>query len=106
MKYQFTILHNEHCNFWRVLKASLEHFVRERKLDAEIKEILIWNDEEARQYQFSGSPQLLMNGKDIDPMADRITFYHAGGCRPVFFRGGHYDYPPMAMVEEALQLGE
>jgi len=105
MKYIFTIFHNKECNFWRILKGRLEKFISEKHLDAEIEEVLINNEEEAKKYRFAGSPQLTLNGKDIDPMANLITNFHIAGCRPVFWKGKSYDYPPMEMVEEAIKAG-
>mgnify|MGYP001570880754 CR=1 FL=1 len=103
MKYSFIIFHNRECNFWLILKRRLESFIREKQLDAEIKEILVNDDEEAKNYHFAGSPQLMLNGKDIDLMAGAVTNFHASGCRPVFWKGKFYDYPPMEMIEEAIK---
>lgn len=105
MKHEFTILHNAACNFWKFLKRDLEALVRDQNLDADIKEVLVKDDAEAARLKFSGSPQLLVNGRDIDPMADRITTFHVGGCRPVLFREKLHEYPPREMIAEALGIG-
>ncbi len=100
--FNFIILHNKECNYWFLLKKDLENLIQEKNLDAEIKEILIENDKQAKKLKFSGSPQLLINGKDIDPMSEKIINYHAGGCRPILYQDKLYDWPPREMIEKAL----
>ncbi len=102
MKYVFTILHNNECNFWETVKHDLESLAKQKELDCTIEDVLVANDGEARRWKFAGSPQLLINGKDIDPMADRITNYHASGCRPVVWKGKLYEYVPVEMIAAAL----
>ncbi len=97
------VLHNRECTFWQKTWQMLEQLIRERNPEIKLEEILISSDEEAPRYHFAGSPQVMMNGKDIDPEAGRITNFHASGCRPYFYKGEHHDYPPREMIEEALQ---
>lgn len=97
------VFHNQECTFWRVAWKLLEDLIKEKRLDAQLAEMLVASDDEARRYRFAGSPQVMINGQDVDPEANRMTNFHASGCRPYFRNGEHYDYPPRAMVEEALQ---
>ena len=97
------VLHNRECTFWQQAWQMLEGLIKEKRLEAKLEEILISSDEEATHYHFAGSPQVMIDGRDIDPEAGRITTFHASGCRPYFYKGGYYDYPPREMVEEALQ---
>lgn len=99
------ILHNKDCNFWQIAKKELEALLEEKELTVPIEEILISTDEEAVQHKFAGSPKILVNGQDIDPMADKVTNFHASGCRVYFWKGKAYEVPPREMMEEALQLG-
>ncbi|MBI2644805.1 DUF2703 domain-containing protein [Candidatus Uhrbacteria bacterium] len=103
MKYTFTILHNSECNFWKILKMNIERLVKEMNLEYEIQEVLVNSEEEAQQWKFSGSPQLLINGEDIDPSASKITNYHASGCRPVFYKDTFYEYMPIDLVKDFLE---
>lgn len=80
----------------------LEELIRKKGLSVTLEEVLISNDDEARKFHFAGSPQIMVNGKDIDYEAEKITNFHASGCRPYFYHGGFSDYPPRAMLEEAL----
>lgn len=102
MKYVFTILHNAECNFWEILKRDIERMAKERNLEYAIEEVFIHDDEEAQKWKFAGSPQLLINGADVDPNASKISNYHASGCRPVMYHGVFYEYVPLALVEEVI----
>lgn len=97
------ILHNKSCNFWLIAKKELEEILKEKGINEPIEEILISNNEEAAQYHFAGSPQIMIDGKDIDPMAEKITNFHESGCRIYFWEGKVYEYPPREMIEEALR---
>lgn len=103
MKYAFTILHNSECNFWETLKKDLEKFCQEKNFDYAIQDVLISSDQEAQQWKFSGSPQLLINGEDVDPNAFKITNYHASGCRPVLYKGTFYEYVPIDLIKDTLE---
>lgn len=99
------VLHNHECTFWQVARRMLEQLIAERKLDAELEEVLIADDADAAKHRFAGSPQVMINGQDVDPEASRMITFHASGCRPYFWGGQHYDYPPRPMMEAALQRG-
>jgi glutaredoxin len=102
MKYTFTILYNSECNFWKILKVNIEQLAKEIGYEYEIQEVFVHDDEEAKRWKFAGSPQLLINGEDIDPAAPKITNYHAGGCRPVFYKGMLYEYIPIELIKDSL----
>lgn len=103
------ILRNADCHSWQALRDALKGWLRMWGLNGSVKPkiTLITTDAEARERRFFGSPQLLINGCDVDPMAERMTNYHVQGCRLYAWNGGLYEYPPKEMVEEALmKLGE
>lgn len=97
------VLHNRECGFWKVAWRELEALAQERYPDAALEEVVVVSDDEARRWRFFGSPQVSINGKDIDPMAERVSAFHASGCRPYFWKGAQFDYPPQEMLEEALR---
>lgn len=101
MKVHIKVLHNNMCSFWRSDWALLERLVKEGKIDAELEEVLVDSDAKANQYRFFGSPQVMVNGRDVDPMAQRMTNFHWSGCRPYFYKDQMYDYAPEGMLMEA-----
>lgn len=96
------ILHNKTCNIWRTTKKIIETILKENNLSAEIQEIIIANDEEAKESHFAGSPQVLVGGRDIDPMAEKITNYHESGCRFYMWNDKLHEGPPKEMLEAAI----
>ena len=99
----FTILYSNACNFWEHLRSELQELIKEKNLDANIEEVLVETDEQASKHRFFGSPQLLINGKDIDPMAEQMTTFQAGGCRFVVWQEKMYEYPPREMILDAIE---
>jgi hypothetical protein len=98
------ILRNADCHSWKALRDALKDWLRMWGLNSSVnpKITLIETDEEAVERRFFGSPQLLINGKDVDPSAERVTAYHAAGCRLYAWNGKIYEYPPKEMVERAI----
>ena len=97
------IVHYRECNFWQKTKADLEALLKKSGLKVPIEEIVVENDAQARQFNFFGSPQVMVNGEDIDPMAKRMTNFHASGCRLYFYNGKAADAPSPEMLEEVLR---
>ena len=97
------VLHNRECNFWQITWKMVEQMIAEQNLDVRLEEVLVVDDADAAKYRFAGSPQVTINGQDIDPEAGRVTNFHASGCRPYFYKGEHSDYPPRAMLEEVMR---
>ncbi|MFN7088215.1 MAG: DUF2703 domain-containing protein [Candidatus Paceibacteria bacterium] len=90
------LLHNKECHIWKKVLEEL------RALGVEPEVILVKNDEDALRYRFFGSPQILVDGRDIDPMASQISNYHTIGCRLYIWKGKVYEYPPREMLMKAL----
>lgn len=99
---KITILHNKTCNIWRTTKRTIKDILKEKKLSAPIEEIVIASDKMAKTYHFAGSPQVLINGKDIDHMAAQITNYHESGCRFYIWKNNLHEGPPKEMLEDAI----
>lgn len=104
MKIKF--LHTEDCHVWQKALPLLEEAVKEFRIKEKIKVITIKTQKEAQKHKFSGSPTIKLNGKDIDPMAKRVTKYSPASCRPYFYKGKFYEYPPKEMIAEALQKAQ
>lgn len=96
------ILHNKQCSFWQKTKTDLKELLKEKDINVPIEEILIENDEQAKQYRFFGSPQVTINDEDIDPMAKNVTNFHVSGCRPYVYKSQMSDSPTREMLKEVL----
>jgi len=99
---KITILHNKTCNIWRTTKGIIETILKEGGLSAEIEEVVVANDAEAKDRHFAGSPQVLVDGQDIDPMAGKVSNYHESGCRFYIWKDKLHEGPPKEMLEEAI----
>lgn len=99
---KITILHNKTCNIWRTTKGIIESILKDGNISAEIEEVVVANDTEAKDHRFAGSPQVLVDGEDIDPMAGKITNYHESGCRFYMWNDKLHEGPPKEMLEAAI----
>lgn len=98
------ILHNRECRVWKGLHSELKRWLRTWGMvrNVKVKTVLVKDDDEARERKFFGSPQILIEGRDIDRAADKVARHHAQGCRLYAWESKIYDYPPREMLEEAI----
>lgn len=101
----FTIrlLHTEACHAYHYAFDELEKALKEKGLPVKFEVILITSEKEAKEHKFFGSPAIQVNGEDVDPKAKMVTKYSVSSCRPYFWKGKSYDYPPKEMILEALK---
>jgi len=67
-------------------------------IDARVNEIEVKQGDDPKALRFAGSPTVLVNGRDIDPVAQSNVSY-GFGCR--MFGGA--GVPPVEMIEQALR---
>ena len=99
---KITILHNKTCNIYKTTRGIIEDILGESDISAEVEEITVASDEEARKHHFAGSPQVIIDGQDIDSEAHKITNYHESGCRFYMWKNKMYEGPPSDMLKEAI----
>jgi hypothetical protein len=99
------LLHSEGCHTWEKTLELLNQILREKGVDEEVETVKIATQEEADKYRYFGSPQVNLNGKDIDPMAEKVTNFKPAGCRFYLYGGKTYEFPPREMLEEAIDKG-
>lgn len=97
------LLYSEGCHTWEKALELLKEILTEKNLSVEVKIIKVSTQEEAEKYHYFGSPQIDINGKDIDPMAEKITNFNPAGCRLYIYRGSTYELPPKEMIEEVVE---
>lgn len=68
-KIKIQILYFPNCPIYRELEKLVRETIKELELEADLELVNIQTREDAKKYHFTGSPGLLINGKDIDPLA-------------------------------------
>ena len=97
------LIRNDGCHIWETAEKVLKEVLSEAGLPADYEIVVIKNDKEAESYRFFGSPQILIDRKDIDPLASKVSDYHFQGCRFYLWEGKMYEHPPKAMILQVLQ---
>ncbi|MCK5587791.1 MAG: DUF2703 domain-containing protein [Candidatus Lokiarchaeota archaeon] len=96
------LLYSEGCHTWERTLEMLKQVLKDKNIDVEVKLVKIETQEDAEKHHYFGSPQININGKDIDPMAEKVTSYKSAGCRLYIYKEETYELPPKEMLEEAL----
>jgi hypothetical protein len=87
-----------HPEAWQRLLLALDALA----IDAEVQRLEITTDEEAERWRFTGSPTILVDGRDIDPAAGRQPVRLT--CRLYYHEDGRPSpLPPENMIRRALQ---
>ncbi len=116
------VLYIMDCPWCVKTKKLIREILRELKINAGIKEILIDSDEKARKHNFRGSPTIRINGKDVQEEARKgkclsceelaeltkettefVKQECRCGCRIYSYKGKQYPYPPKEMIKEAIK---
>lgn len=112
------------CPWCLKTKGLLKEAIKELKLKAKVKEILIDTKTKAKKYKFVGSPTIKIENKDIQEgiekarclpceklakLTKKTTSFVKEeccglGCRVYTYKGKHYPYPPKKLIKEALIL--
>lgn len=98
-----TFLYFEGCPSYEAALERLRQVIAEEGVQAEIHIIRVETDEQAQRLRFTGSPTILVNGQDIDPLPSDA--YPALTCRAYQLEDGRISPLPSAdMIRGALQL--
>ncbi len=106
------LIRNEGCHIWQTAEKALKEALKQAELPEEFDVMVVKDDGEAKKYRFFGSPQVTIDGRDLDPSAEKATQFQVEGCRfymwpPARRASGSeskmYEYPPKAMILEALK---
>lgn len=100
------LIRNEGCHIWQTAEKVLKEALKEAGLPQDYDIVVVNNDEEAEKYRFFGSPQINIDGRDIDPSAEKAQEFQTLGCRFYMWQGKMHEYPPKGMILEALKDGK
>ena len=96
------ILYHEKCSHYPQAIERVKQVLSEEGIDAEIREIQITSEEEARKYKFFGSPTIRIDDEDLESEEERQQGHaHVlDSCRIYNYKGQLYMIPH----KEALRL--
>ncbi len=122
MEMKVQLLYILDCPWCVKTKKLIAESLEELEAKAKVEEILIDSDEKAKKYEFTGSPTIRINGKDIEEevskgqclpceeiaeiakeATDFVKKECRCGCRIYFYKGKQYPYPPKEMIKEAIE---
>lgn len=105
------LIRNEGCHIWQATELELKKALKEVGLPEEYEIIVVKDNEDAQKYRFFGSPQITIDGVDIDPNAAKATQFQTEGCRFYIWeaegpegtrRSKMYEYPPKELILQKL----
>lgn len=97
------VLHTDQCHIWKTALDELEAALTESGQPVTYDIVRIDTAEQAQQEKFSGSPTITIDGVDVDPAAHNLTRFGVSSCRPYLYEGQSSEFPPKAMILEALR---
>jgi len=99
---RITFLYFEDCPSHEAALARLRQVMAEEGIQAEIEIVKVETDEQAQSWRFVGSPTILIDGQDIDPLPADIQV--ALTCRAYRLEDGRISPLPSAdMIRRALR---
>lgn len=101
-KTQIQILYFPDCPIYKELEKLVKEVVLELGIDADLALINIQTKEDAEKYHFTGSPGLLINGEDIDPLTKNAPVV-LKSCKIYRTEEGMKMIPTKKMIKEALE---
>lgn len=100
-KTQIQILYFPNCPIYRELEKLVRETTKELKIEADLQLVHIQTREDAEKYHFTGSPGLLINGKDIDPLTKDAPIV-LKSCKIYRTEEGMKMMPTKKMIIEAI----
>ena len=96
------VLFIEGCPGISSITGSITDIIAEDAVDADITLIIIETPEDARRLQFTGSPTVRINGRDVDSNMKAIKNYGLRS-RHYYVNGEKLDYPSKSMIRDAIK---
>ncbi|MGQ9490114.1 MAG: DF family (seleno)protein [Anaerolineae bacterium] len=99
---KITFLYYEDCPSHEEALVRLRQAIAEEGVAAEVEIVKVETEDAAVRYRFTGSPTILVEGRDIDPPP--ATAQYALTCRAYRREDGRITpLPPLALIRRALR---
>ncbi len=100
---EIQLLYTSGCHAYRRAMDEIEAALSEAGLPVNFRMTRVDTVIEAKRHKFAGSPSILIDGVDIDSGAKEVKKFSVVACRPYRWKDKPYDWPPKAMIMEALK---
>ena len=97
------LIRNDGCHIWQTAEKALKEALAQANLPSDYEIVVVTDNNQAQQYRFFGSPQITVDGVDIDPSAQKATKFQETGCRLYLWEGKMHEYPPKEMILQSLK---
>ena len=94
------VLYFKGCPTYEAAVSVLAQVLEQTGIDAEVELVCVETEADGQKLQFSGSPTIRVDGRDLFPTADLGTW--ALGCRMYMTSEGLKGWPTPQMLKEAL----
>lgn len=98
-----TLLHTSGCHIWKTALEELEVALAKTGNRISYEVVQVTSQAQAEKLKFTGSPTILINGKNVDKMKRKINRFTNSGCSIYFWKGKTYEYPPKEMITAAIK---
>ena len=98
---KITLMLSESCSHHEEARALVQGAVAEAGVDAEVEEVLVRTDEDAKLGKVLGSPTIRIEGLDIE-YAEREPDETSNGCRYYNTPTGWKPIPEQGMIVRAI----
>lgn len=96
-------MHTRDCHIWQTSLEVLKDALKVARKKAELEVIDVKTQAQANKLKFTGSPTILVNGVNVDPLSRKQRKFILSGCRTYLFKGRIYEFPQKEMVIQALK---
>lgn len=101
---QIRFLYSEQCPSHEEAIERLRKVLREEGVEANIEVIRVETFEDARRHRFPGSPTILIDGHDIDPI---LNVEYAPSCRAYRLEDGRISpLPSVSIIRNAVRAAK
>ena len=101
---EIRFLYSDQCPSHDEAIQRLRKVLNEERVNAKIEVVRVETFEDAKRYRYPGSPTILIDGHDIDPVT---TYSYAPTCRAYRLEDGRISpLPSVSMIRKAVRAAK